>query len=197
MHKIANHLDPDNEDIKASRTKLLIYIAIVAGIILLVFLLVRIMPIQQDNSPSNRLAVESTHDQYPKNESLIKKHLLFKINNEVRSSKDIIFIRNIFKGQNKPLSLSSETNKDKPKEPEPQQIIPPLKLKLVGIIAKSANTSSDKNELLAILADEEGTYFVKKGDLLLAQYEILDVGQETVEIRNIQFNKKDTLKLIK
>ena len=197
MQNIANNLDTDNEDIKASRTKLLIYIAIVAGIILLVFLLVRIMPIQQDNSPRNRPAVESTHDQYPKNESLIKKHLLFKINNEVRSSKDIIFIRNIFKGQNKPLSLSSETNKDKPKEPEPQQIIPPLKLKLVGIIAKSANTSSDKNELLAILADEEGTYFVKKGDLLLAQYEILDIGDESVEIRNMQFDKKDTLKLIK
>jgi hypothetical protein len=50
---------------------------------------------------------------------------------------------------------------------------------------------------LAILADENGTYFVKKGEVLMDQYEIVDIGEETVEIRNIQFNKNDTLKLIR
>ena len=197
MQKIADNLDTDREGIKAGYIKPLKYMAIVAGIVLIVFFLVRAMPIQQDNSSARRLATDSTGYKFPEKESLIKKHLLFKANNEKSSSKDIIFIRNIFKSQNKPLPLSSETNKTKPKELEPQQTIPPLKLKLVGIIAKNAGTSSDKNERLAILADGEGTYFVKKGDVLLAQYEILDIGQETVEVRNIQFNKKDTLKLIR
>ena len=86
---------------------------------------------------------------------------------------------------------------DKPKEPEPQQIIPPLKLKLIGIVTKRNDKFPEKNTLLAILADENGTYFVKKGEVLMDQYEIVDIGEETVEIRNIQFNKNDTLKLIR
>jgi hypothetical protein len=145
------------------------------------------------DNPIETIKLDSIKD------SLIKKYLLIKINSSLNSSADILYIRNIFKDQTRPSSSQAgkNINEDKPKEPEPQQIIPPLKLKLIGIITKRDDKFPEKNTLLAILADENGIYFVKKGEVLMDQYEIVDIGEETVEIRNIQFNKNDTLKLIR
>lgn len=210
MQKIAGHLETNKADVKAKRTKLIKYSLILAAIILIFFVLIRPMFKKFNSNIASRIPDKSASYQSldipgettklgPTKDSLIKKYLLLKINNSFNSSTDIFYVRNIFKDQTRPSSSQAgkNINEDKPKEPEPQQIIPPLKLKLIGIVTKRDDKFPEKNTLMAILADENGTYFVKKGDVLMDQYQIVDIGEETVEIRNIQFNKNDTLKLIR
>jgi len=209
MQKIAGHLETNKAGVKAKHTRLIIDALILATIILIFFVLIRPMFKKRENSIASRIPDKSASYQSldnrettkpdPIKDSLIKKYLLIKTNNPLNSPTDILYVRNIFISPMRPPSPQAGKNRieDKPKEPEPQQIIPPLKLKLIGIVTKRNDKFPEKNTLLAILADENGTYFVKKGEVLMDQYEIVDIGEETVEIRNIQFNKNDTLKLIR
>jgi hypothetical protein len=202
-----SNLETNKTDAEVKHTKTPKYILFISAFILIFIVLARPMLKKFINSSAGRTSDKSAnyHSLNTRSgmtkldhikDSLIKKHLLNEINYSLNSSEDVLVTRNIFlsKIRPSPLLIKKTDNDGKPKEP--QQIIPPLKLKLVGIIAQSDDKFSEKKVLLAILADEKGTYFVKKGDVLMDQYEIVNIEEEAVEIRDVQFNKTDRLKLI-
>lgn len=79
--------------------------------------------------------------------------------------------------------------------PPPVEIIPPIRLRLVGIINKNEKDDQGRPVLLAILAEGERSFFAKKGDRIMEQYEVLEVGENSVEVKDLIYNRTEKLEL--
>ncbi len=139
----------------------------------------------------NEVARESKKDL-----PIVKIYLLEK-RKKSQDLQSIGFKRNIFKNPQLNIKKAEQTPVREKKENKPQIVVPPIDLKLIGVMALSTYSSSQKNIKYAILSDNEGTYMVKKGDVLNNRYEILDIREESIKLKDIEFNRFEILILEK
>jgi hypothetical protein len=127
---------------------------------------------------------------FNKNSSIIKLHLLKKKNSQEQkfSTK-----RNIFTSAQINNREIKPPNKNEVEEKKPKILLEPINLKLIGIMAINEYSSLPKKELYAILSDDASSYVVKKGDVLNNKYEILDIKEESVKIKDIEFERIEIL----
>jgi len=75
--------------------------------------------------------------------------------------------------------------------------LPAIHIRLMGIILKKASSPQGEALRLAIFSDGEATIFAKKGDRVMDLYEIVDVAEESVEIKCVGFEGTQKLTLDK
>jgi hypothetical protein len=116
-------------------------------------------------------------------------------------------VRNIFKkypyGSVQQASEKNETSLKEKEEikgkgkNEPDATLPPINFKLIGIIAMPKSRQLEEGLINYAILSGNGVLIVKKGDVLNGRYEILDVSSESVEIRDMELNRTETLSLEK
>lgn len=147
----------------------------------------------------------SPEHQFEKAPPLVKIHIL----RERKSSKYPSFKnpkRNIFNFTRK-VNMARELPIHKEKiieeNEENEEIMPSkeillINFKLIGLVTmREARPPSNRNVYYAILSTEEEVFIAKKGDVLAGRYEMLDVGTERVEIKDILLDKIEILSLEK
>ena len=148
-------------------------------------------------SSNNNVSLENKPEKPP---SLIKTHLLKKkgSSNNQKPGKSK---RNIFnfteKVNNKPkLPMPEENTEEKKEIAQEQTEILPVNFKLLGIIImREIRLSHRQNMNYAVLSGEEEIFIVKKGDVLIGRYRILDISSEAVEIKDILLEKTEIINL--
>ncbi|MFQ6082158.1 MAG: hypothetical protein ACE5WD_02225 [Candidatus Aminicenantia bacterium] len=205
--KITNNIIIENKR-KASKI-LLIYIFFVS--LLLFFIILKIASSRKENSDSfflekityssekkseNVLNRSSLSYQSGEDSSVLKTYLLKK--RKFSASSDLEKSgRDIFKyAQEVVEKIEPPPAEDEKEEPEPEVVLPPTNLKLIGILVRQAHhkvrqahNSGERNIKYVILSREEEIYIVKKGDVLDSRYEVLDISEESVEIKDVEFNR--------
>ncbi|MBN2144509.1 MAG: hypothetical protein JW774_07790, partial [Candidatus Aureabacteria bacterium] len=115
------------------------------------------------------------------------------LDNTQESSKKPIYrnSRNIFWRIPPPGGFKKVHPAPEKKEPPPEseKVIPPINLKVKGFIEKRINSRDAKRTRFAIIILDEKMHVVKKGDLLENQYEIMEVGQDRIEVHDKKFDR--------
>jgi hypothetical protein len=91
--------------------------------------------------------------------------------------------RSIFQPLTPPGAALSKKKEDRPKDLLPvEPAKPKIHVKLVGIMGKKADAPQAGLIKYAVLSFEGEIVIVKKGDVIIDQFEVLEVGEETVDI---------------
>jgi hypothetical protein len=70
---------------------------------------------------------------------------------------------------------------------------PPINLRYQGF----ARSEAGGGELTAFLSDDRGRYNVKTGEVLMGRYRIAGITDASVEVEDLQLNRRQTLPLLK
>jgi hypothetical protein len=157
----------------------------------------RVDKILPSESSNNNVSLENKPEKPP---SLVKTHLLKKKGSS-KNQKPGKSKRSIFnfteKVNNKPkLPMPEENTEEKKEIAQEQTEILPVNFKLLGIIImRETRLSHRQNMNYAVLSGEEEIFIVKKGDVLIGRYRILDISSETVEIKDILLEKTEIINL--
>jgi len=219
----SNHIPNSRENKGSINIKLLIFLASLSFMIF--FAIKEIKPFSNNNSNRSfidKTAISSETEnkdartetvlsggspeknspehQFEKAPPLVKIHIL----RERKSSKKPSFKntrRNIFNFTRKvnkarELPIHKEKIIEENEEIMPSKEILLINFKLIGLVTmRKARPPSNRNVNYAILSTEEEVFIAKKGDVLTGRYEILDVGTERVEIKDILLDTIEILSL--
>lgn len=132
--------------------------------------------------------------------SLIKTYLLERKDSSKRANlkkpKRNIFSIAYEVNENMELPSAEKEEKQENEETAAEVVSQPIHLKLIGIISMpNTHSSKEGNIKYAILSGGEEVNMVKKGDVLNSRYKILDISSESVEIKDIEFDRIEILRL--
>ena len=193
-------------DILRSRKSNKLFYFLCASVVLIAGL--RFGPIKSGDNVDRELPLSGDRLQGPKTEagsaagaprraSFVKMELLMKTREPLSARKTAS--KNIFLASNKPAPSPGAKVKApvEEKKPLPPTVatIPPIRLRLVGIIKKNETDEQGRPVRLAILAEGEQSFFARKGDRIMEQYEVLEVGENSVEIKDLVYNRTEKLEL--
>jgi hypothetical protein len=80
-----------------------------------------------------------------------------------------------------------------PARPPGPPPLPPITLKYQGF----ARPQGAVGQLVAFLSDDRGHYNAKSGDVLMGRFRITAVTEQAVDVEDLQYNRRQTLPLLK
>jgi hypothetical protein len=91
------------------------------------------------------------------------------------------------------LTASAPTGPVAPPPPPGPPPPPPIALKYQGY----ALTSTPSPELIAFIADDARHYNVKTGEILMGRFRIVSISEKTVEVEDLEYNRRQMLPMLK
>jgi len=187
---------------KQDRQKLGILVVLLAVLGLTVFLAYRM------NQPSSIAAVQPAQQKPGANPPAASEaHIRLDLLENSEASEEEIGKRNLFQYRQAPPPPPANLARGNPPPvnvpppvnttpqvtgPPPPPPPPPINLRFQGF----ALTSEPNGGLTAFLADDARHYNVKAGEILMGRYRIVSISEKSVEVEDLEYNRRQMLPLL-